>query len=102
MLQDYMGMMGLIHEADEYYSRLMYINLTNDPILQDYCHVITTVYDRRNNSIHWTEGLSYSRNWIEDHLTKTNLLLNNYNRLVLKKNNSPKLVFPQMCILKNL
>jgi hypothetical protein len=84
MLDDYMLMMGLTRGVNRYYNRLMFINLSDEILLPDYCYVMTTVYDSETHCVQWTEGLSYSQYWIEDHLNKTNKLINRYVKLILK------------------
>jgi hypothetical protein len=78
MLDKYMATMGLRHIIDGTYNRLMYIKLFNDSESTRYAYVMITLYDQKTNYVHWTEGLSYSRYWAEDHLTKTNLLIQDY------------------------
>jgi hypothetical protein len=82
MLEDYMLMMGLKRYYD-YYNRLMYINLSNQKDLPNYCYVMTTVYEPGANNVHWTEGLSYSEHWVIDHLGKVNRLIHGHEQSML-------------------
>jgi hypothetical protein len=85
MINDYMAIMGINHVQDAYYNRLLFISLFNSIILPPYCYVMTTLYDQRYNHVHWTEGLSYAQHWVEDRFTKTNLLIKDYDKYMLKK-----------------
>jgi hypothetical protein len=85
MLNDYMLMMSLTRNVDQYYYRLMFINLTNGMILPNYCYVITTIYDSVLHYVHCTEGLSYSQYWVQDHLNKATKSINRYVEIILKR-----------------
>jgi hypothetical protein len=85
MLDDYMSMMGLVWNGNQYYDRLMHVNLSKNKHVTRYCYVMTTAYDSAIHHVHWTEGLSYTEHWVEDHLSKMNLLIHNHVRVIAKE-----------------
>jgi hypothetical protein len=88
MLQEYQMNTGLRRMPDGTYNRLVFISPDNSRRYMKCVYVITMVYEKEGYCVHWTESMSYTDIWLEDHLSKINLLINDCDHYVLGRDSA--------------